>query len=465
MFPRNSSNRLLYRLVLLSCVAIVGCTNAPKSTTESTTKSPANIRPPAATDRSGTPTEGWCTQLPKVSVARHSPQVRCVGLIDNQLDFPRGVVAFNNDIIVVDKGSNLHQQALGTTQGRILRYTPTPLGFKRSVLLEGLNNPSSLSRGQHAFDRKYLYVSTPNAILRFAPDSATSPIKIERVAEGLPLTGWHYLSAAYATPNYLFVTVPSATDHCEGPTREVVYPCQEVNSTTSKASTTATIRRYSINVDGSVSSEFVLLAHGLRDALAMMLTTDGSQLIVADNSWDDISGVVTEPLDELNLITVEPGMNLQGEQQVEHFGWPYCYQSSASTTAITPGYETHLQNCEGYRNATQVLPAHSAPLALLSSNNRIIANLHGFAAGGRKTMSWPADEHGLPRGTPELLIDWNYQHRRRYLGGRPFGLANYGENAVLVTDDWNSSLMIIYLADPANAEQTNVDQVSGVSKK
>lgn len=335
------------------------------------------------------------------------------------------------------------------------------------MVLQGLNNPSSLSRGQHPADKHLLYVSTTDAILRFAPDAPE--IKLEQVVEDLPLTGWHYLSAAYATADYLFVTVPSASDHCEANTQprsgnlDVLYPCPEVHPSTTAANTTATIRRYTINNNGSIAKSFQLVARGLRDALAMTTTFDGTHLLVADNGWDNIPdtllanglGIDTHslPLDELNLVPIRAN-------QIPHFGWPYCYQQSSAAQAITPGYETRVTNCASYKGVLQALAPHSAPLALLHANQQLLANLHGFAKGARKTLSWPVDENGAPTGTPDILIDWSYRHKRRYQGGRPFGLATYGANALLVTDDWNRALMIVYLSTPESAAQ-----VSGDNKK
>jgi len=457
------SNPRLPKLLLLFWLPVLLLTAGCSHTTTESVATPANVRPAAAVDRSGTPTEGWCQQLPKVSVASHSTAVHCIGLIDNQLGFPRGVLAWANDIIVVDKGSHLHQQRAGATAGRVLRYTPTPLGFKQTVLLDGLNNPSSLSRGRHPADKHQLYVSTTDAILRFAPD-AVEP-KAARVVDNLPLSGWHYISAAYATPDYLFVTIPSASDHCEATTQgqfgaaDVLYPCPEVNPLTSAANTKATIRRYSINKDGSIANSFQLIAHGLRDALAMTTSLDGNHLLVADNGWDDVPntalGIAGDPLplDELNLVPIQA-------TRPQHYGWPYCYQRTQTTQAITPGYEQHVTSCASYTDALLVMPAHSAPLALLQIDQQLFANLHGFSNGGRKTLRWATDKNGIPTNVPEVLIDWNYSHNKRYQGGRPFGLATYGNNALLVTDDWNRSLMIVRLS-----AQFTATQVSGDNKK
>ena len=468
-------HRLLCKILpCLFLYVLAGCqlsptstqTSAPQSTAKSLSEnlSAHNYRPRKAIplvslDRTGVPTEGQCAGLPRAAVEAQDRSIDCIGVIDSQLAFPRGVVGWNGDILVVDKKASLHRRNLGRKAGRIYRYVKTDAGYQRRLLVEGLDNPSSLSRGQHPADKHLVYVSTPDAILRFAPDADDVVGSRERVVVDLPLTGWHYLSAAYATDNYLYVTVPSASDHCEeylSPTLVVDarYPCPEVDppsgANVSAERVTASIRRYEIDAKGQISKDFVLVARGLRDALALVQVQGQGQvpgsdrLLAADNGWDDIDlaqtglNPATVPHDEINLVA--PGEH-PAHQTSRHYGWPYCYDDGI----LTPGYENFTLACDKYSDPLLLLPAHSAPLAMLIHNKQLLVNLHGFEVGGRRTLAFELNEQGLPVGPGDVFIDWNFNDQFGYLWGRPFGLSKLGPSELLVTDDWNHSLLLVVL--------------------
>ncbi len=436
-------------LILLLC-DLTACQVRPDST------SPEYRRPPSAVpinslNRFGVPSEGRCAGLPRAAVAAQDSSIECIGIIDTDLSFPRGVTGWDGDILVVDKGAHLHEAELGRTEGKVYRYVATEAGFKRRLLVAGLNNPSSISRGRHPADSHLVYVSTGTSIVRFAPDAEDVTASLEQVVTDLPLNGWHYLSAAYATKNSLFVTVPSATDHCEGLESDQIaidaqFPCPEVDtasgSSQSFAQTTASIRGYSIDEDGRISKSFKLVARGVRDALALVQVPGSTNLLAADNGWDDISLEGSEltaaeaPHDEINLLELSD----QSTSSVDaHFGWPYCYDRGA----LTPGYAGLSIDCQNYREPLLLLPPHSAPLAMLIHNDQLLVNLHGFETGGRRTLAFQLGKKGLPTGPAEVFIDWNFTDQFGYLWGRPFGLARMGPSTLVVTDDWNRALMLV----------------------
>lgn len=423
------------------------------SACQSLVEVPRSPLPSAALTRNSVPTKGECDGLPALDLATTSDRVRCVALIDANLSFPRGVIEWNGDLIVADKVSNLVQRSLGSRIGRIYRYRKTTTGFTRTTLLSGLDNPSAIARGASPSDRHMVYIATPTEILRFDPDGKAPSATLEVVITDLPTRGWHYLTGVYTRPNELLVTVPSATDHCEtapsnGSTTDSApaYPCPELASATPRQAVTAAIRRYAVRPNSTIEPQFELYARGLRDALALAFNTETGALLAADNGWDDIdlkSTTYTDrehPADEINLLRAQ-----------HHYGWPYCFGDGQ----LTPGYERHAIDCALYARPIRLLPAHSAPLAMLFFDQHLMVNLHGYREGGQRTVFFDLDEQGLPVGPAELLIDWSYPHLPDNSGGRPFGLTQYADRQIAITDDWSHALMLIKLQplNPASERQ------------
>jgi len=411
---------------------------------------PRKALPAAATARNGVPVAGDCDGLPAVDLTNLPQRVRCVALVDDTLNFPRGLIAWGTDLIVVDKISNLIQRSLGSRIGRIYRYRKTTAGYEREVLLTGLDNPSAITRGQSKADQHLIYIATPQQILRFNPEAERPSSTLQAVIEDLPTHGWHYLTSVYTRPGALYVTLPSASDHCESAFpatgAPLPYPCPELAEETPDSNATAVIRRYEVQLDGRVNPSFEIVARGLRDALALAFNDVTQQLLAADNGWDDVALNDTayndddHPADEINLLV-----------NGQHYGWPYCFGNGDTT----PGYQAHAIDCGDYQQPLILLPAHSAPLAMLFTDQYLVVNLHGFRMGGQRTVLFELDEQGMPRATPETLVHWRYPHRPNNSGGRPFGLALLTENEtadeapvtqqLAITDDWNHALMLIKL--------------------
>jgi len=438
-------------VILLACL-LVGCQTGLDGRSKHSQRPVAAV-PFISLDRSGVPSVGDCEGLPRAAVAAQDPDIECIGILDTELSFPRGVVGWADDILLVDKGAHLHQAELGRTTGKIYRYVATDNGYQRQLLIEGLDNPSSISRGRHAADSHLVYISTPTAILRLAPDAQDIAASLEQVVTDLPLQGWHYLSAAYATARHLYVSVPSASDHCEGVNADRVwvdvrFPCPELETVPRRE--TASIRRYAIDQQGQISKDYHLVAHGLRDALALVQVPGSGNLLAADNGWDDIDLEATAlssskvPHDEVNLIEISDS---EVNNQPLHYGWPYCFDRGA----VTPGYEAFSIDCAAYQQPLLLLPAHSAPLAMLIDNNQLLINLHGFEIGGRRTLAVGLSANGLPTGAVKVFIDWNFPNQFGYLWGRPFGLAKLGPRALIVTDDWNHALLKVVLRTDGSA--------------
>lgn len=373
------------------------------------------------------PTAGGCAGHPGVNLTQVAGAVSCIGLVDSQLVFPRGVATLGDDVLVVDKGSDLASRF--ERKGSIYRYRSATDLKTRDTLLTGLYNPSGIA----VWQSRYVFISTPNQVLRVDPH--VTPVDVAVAIDKIPTPGWHYLTAIYIHQNWLYLTVPSATDHCESGQADepqVQYPCGEQE--------TAVLRRYRINDQGQVSADFEFVARGLRDALAMVAHTDQPLLYAADNGWDHVYLSNTEydpahtPHDEVNVINMEAAT-------AEHFGWPYCFDA----TKITPPYADQVADCQAFTAPALLLPPHAAPLGMAWVDGALWLNLHGYRAGGQQTVRVGVDKQGAVNNAFETMILWDYRPHNGYGIGRPFGITALNNDTLLITDDWNGALLQVVL--------------------
>lgn len=328
-----------------------------------------------------------CAGLPQVDLPSVSNEIECIGLIDDTLAFPRGIAMIGSNLIAVDKGSSLYEK--GLKSGAVYLYRPHRTGFGRSLLISGLDNPSGVAVWGET--QKFVFVSTRDQVLRFNPLATQPEDDVTVVIDHISTNGWHTITGLHIQGNSLYLSVPSATDHCESNdvhAIDVQFPCAEVDSQTPNEQQTAAIRRYQIDSEGRVSSEFQIIARGLRDALAVTTSVDGRSLYAADNGFDQISQV--DPADEINLVSIPPTPNDQTSRP--HFGWPYCF----GARKVTPLYEDHIADCMAYTAPALLLPPHAAPLGLAMHRQSLWLNLHGFADSGRRTVRVALDADGIP---------------------------------------------------------------------
>lgn len=356
-----------------------------------------------------------------------NPQLQCAILIDDDLRFPRNIAVQGNDIWLIDKGSNLFDN--GNKTGALYRYVKKENIYFKHQILNGLDDPNDLAVRQHSNGESWLYFTTRRKVQRFKiePTRLTDDVILETVIDKLSTHGWHKLLAMYVSPENLFLTMPSSSDHCEvmDLPELVTYPCHE------ELEGTAQIRSYTFDGDDRLSAEYEVVATGLRDALAVQLTPDAKKLVVADNGWDQVNLDGTEfeyettPRDEINIIDLADS---------HHFGWPYCFNNSR----VTPPYRRFVPSCDSYQEPSILLDAHSAPLNMLYFQGELLINLHGNNDSGSKTIAFSLNVDGLPVSPPRVKVTWVKQHNKR---SRPLGLSVLSETELLVTDDWNHQLI------------------------
>ena len=378
-------------------------------------------------------TELNCDGKHMLALEENNDHIACAIIIDDELIFPRNLIAHSSQIWLIDKGSNLFVN--GKNNGALYHYQKSTDGYIRSKMLSNLDDPNDIAIRKHRNDENWIYFTTRDKVQRIKatpisqPATSEAPIDVkpETIITNLPTEGWHKLGAIHLTQDALFLTVPSATDHCEveGVYGLVEYPCSE------EGNGTAVIRKYTFDED-KLSLKYEVIAHGLRDALAVQLSPDKEKLIVADNGWDqvDLSDTeyeyVTTPHDEINIIDLS---------KVEHFGWPYCFDNDL----VIPPYRRFVKSCEGYQPPHILLPAHSAPLNMMYFNGELLVNLHGNSQAGGKTVSFVLDNAGIPVAGSTIKLNWHYNIIAGI--GRPFGLSQTNNNELLLTDDWNHQLI------------------------
>jgi len=384
----------------------------------------------------------------QVALESSNPQVACISLIDDDLSFPRNVISINGNLWLVDKGTDLFSG--GYAEGILYRYLKTANGFVRETILEDLLDPNDVDYRVDKDGQYWVYISTAKQVFRLRADLGSIEQTVEtrqNLINNIPTDGWHKLTAIEVNKHSLWLTVPSASDHCEsGDTRnEVNFPCDEMDAL-DQNNATALIRRYDFDENDQLTPNFEIAALGLRDALAVALNPRvdskfNAQLLAADNGWDQIDlnalGIDWRetPADELNVID-----SVVGQPQLQHFGWPYCYADNQ----ITHPYKTHIESCEMYQPPWLLLQAHSAPLGMIYHQDRLWLNLHGARPEAGRTIVYKLNEQGLPIGDYQVLVDWAYADAEA-TRGRPLGLASGAEKELFITDDWGQRLMRVML--------------------
>ncbi len=381
-----------------------------------------------------------------IELESYNPQVKCISLIDDDLSFPRNLISLNDELWLVDKGTDLFSS--GYAEGELYRYQPSGKGFVRETILDELLDPNDVAHRRDRNGHDWVYISTSTQVFRIRADLENVEQIIESrqvLIENIPTAGWHKLTAIELSQQSLWLTVPSATDHCElsENSKQVQYPCQEAD-TAQVDKATALIRRYDFDENDQLKPGFKIVARGLRDALAVAVNPQSSsnpaELLVADNGWDqiDLRAVGLDwqdhPADELNVI---PSTQ---DNSAPHFGWPYCYDDNQQT----PPYQSIIDSCDPYQVPWLLLPAHTAPLTMLYYQDKVLINLHASSAEAGRTIMFKLNSQGLPVAPYETLIDWAYTDSGG-ARGRPLGLAAGAKKELFISDDWHQRLMKVVL--------------------
>jgi glucose/arabinose dehydrogenase len=271
---------------------------------------------------------------------------------------------------------------------------------------EPLNEPHGLAiRGD------WLYVANTDSVLRYAytPGDLAARGAPETVVPSLPGGEQHWTrSLLFSADERMLVSVGSSCDVCveDNPFR-------------------AAVLRF--DADGANGA---VLARGLRNAVGLAVEPETEAVWVTENGRDLLGDDL--PPDELNVLRAGAD-----------YGWPYCYGQRVPDASMGASAE----RCAATDPPAVEIPAHSAPLgiwfytgAMFPADYRhdAFVALHGSwnrsVPTGYKVVRIPF-AGGAPSGAAEDFV-WGWLLADTSRWGRPVGIAEAPDGALLVSDDF-----------------------------
>jgi glucose/arabinose dehydrogenase len=451
---------MVLRMVLIAVMIVVaGCESARVRRADPplppvTSDELHNLRFPAYgphVDTSGyfyDPTDKSCGGFPRLKV--ETAPGTCMGLVmpkeraidpiaKKSFSMPRTLAQIpgSSDFLVVDLGS------WHPGRGSIFRMSLVSGAYNLTLLKTGLDFPHAVKVGP---DGKF-WVGELKQISRFTLD-ASGIVGWETVVSGLPafIDDSHPLSQFAFDPRNgdLYVNSGAPSDHCFVKDGSPSGLCPEVQgnelSGIMKIPWASLVRPPSGGV-----TKWTSIAQGLRNSMAIAISPAGV-LIQGENARDFSD--VDEPYEEMNVI------QLDGVQRF-HYGWPYCYDFSATS----PDWENSALKCNAsvvptragdYQAPYVLIPPHAAPLAASyyhgkmfpALEGRLLMAWHGYRPTGHRVVSYEVDATGRPvLGRQNMIANYKFDRKEdacpvvKKMDPRE-GLVRYAPYTELITR-WN----------------------------
>lgn len=296
----------------------------------------------------------------------------CLGLIAqrstvNPFKMPRTLVQTADDqLLIVDMG------AWAPRKGQLFLLDYHNPDAPAKILLSQLNLPHKILSGP---DGK-IYLGEANRIQRFSLVKG-EVVKLETVIDNLPVDA-DYLhplkNFTFDQHKNLLVNIGSSSDRCD----------KKVSLTDCISGKEASIRRYRYDKKtDAYSSEFEVVARGLRNSMALVVHSSGT-ILQAENSMDFPDA--DEPYEELNII--------EGNK---FYGWPLCFNRNVSM-------DGSACKQKDYQQPWSLLPPHVAPLDMMyyshnklpALHNKLLMSWHGYRIAGNRVVSYAIDAQGRP---------------------------------------------------------------------
>ncbi|GGJ30860.1 PQQ-dependent sugar dehydrogenase [Deinococcus roseus] len=359
----------------------------------------------------GTASAASCGNFPALNVK--TPEGYCVALVQQNLKFPRGVLALSNgNVLVVEMGG------WGHNIGAVTLITP---GKSIKRLLTKLDRPHGIRLGPDGL----IYVGEDSQIFRF--DLKNPPAKTV-VVSSLPESGRHPLKTfIFDAQKNLVVNYGSSTDNCEE---------QKGKTSCAEAASRALLKKFILDwkQDGKPTGS-VVLAKGLRNSMGLALHPSGT-LLQAENSRDALASILKLndddlPHDELNVI-----------QQGGFYGWPYCYDNQQNAP------EFKAFKCQNSLKPAVLLPGHGAPLGMAYApenaypvlQNTVVVGLHGYRSNGHRIVMYSVNSKGIPSGKLQEVV-WDWDTKTNQKQGAPVDISFASDGGFYFTDDKNGMLL------------------------
>ena len=442
--------------------------------------------PAEAQVRSGYTLSGeTCGGFPKLRISMQPGF--CAGLVaakDDGLIFPRTIVQVPDTrfFIVADMGG------WDPKKGRLLLLDPSaPERARVKVLLRGLDVPHGLAVG---IDRQ-IYAGVVDRIFRFDPLAADPAATVETIVQGLPgfkpkLSDGTPLSRnahplkpfVFDRTGRLFVNIGAPSDTC-ATSRAETKPCAAGEGASPLASiwmfTPPPGGIFPALKAGDAGPPHEVYARGLRNSMALAVhprfPEEGFALLQAENARDLPDA--NRPNEELNAL-----------ERGKHYGWPYCYDLSSSSSEYAAflkksgPYRDLCNNAALHRQPQSLMPPHGAPLGMLyyqgekfpALNGKLIVALHGYRPTGSRLIVYDTDAHGFPKVKPapvryhvscaasevfaesgkparaapyaEVISGW-YKVNGVRPQGAPVGITVASDGAIWVAEDKNQTIIRI----------------------
>lgn len=367
-----------------------------------------------------------CGAFPALDVS--TPPRFCAAVLAHGFKFPRGIEPLpNGDLLVVDMGS------WEKNRGSVWRLVPGAGSYQRTELIKGLDRPNGIVTGPDGM----VYVGAVRRILRFDPRDAANTVKdVIGGASGvapLPGRGRHLLTTMRFDPRGdLIVNVGSASDHCEGAKGAAPDPGAPCAEASGKEALGA-LRKYQMQWPGGSVKGWDVLAHGLRNSMALAFQPGSGALWQGENARDALQAAMPTlkddndwPHDELNLV-----------QAGAHYGWPYCFDDNRAS----PEYPKAA--CATYRAPARLLPGHAAPLGMtfytgsafpVLYKNSLIVGFHGYRQNGHRLVALLPDAAGAPLGKlVELIGGWGAKPGQEM--GAPVDVKQGPDGQIYIVED------------------------------
>jgi glucose/arabinose dehydrogenase len=424
-------------------------------------------------------TAGTCDGLPRLANLKTPPGV-CVGIVANGFTFARGIAQLETgDLILAEMG--------GWAKDRggvwLLRKKSDGKTWDKTKLNSQIDKPSGVAIGPDGLP----YIGTPDAIYRFDPYAATlksdpsqklaktGPLagpdaykqpKLELVVKNLPgdiqpngESGARHPLKKFifdkSDPWTIFVNVGSASDVCEQgqgarPPSGFPMPCPEAEGDDARGG----IRKYTLDGPNHTATTFTMIAHGLRNSMALAMHPTSHVLVQGENSRDSINKLDASLTDQEGDL---PHEELNVIEEGAHYGWPYCIDNGTPN----PEYRGRV-DCSNYKNPALILPGHVSPLGMAfytgamfpaAYRNNLVVTFHGYREYGHRLMLVPVDERGVPgAGEPlDIIRGWEKSADGKDPQGAPVDVLVAKDGSLFVTEDKNGDVLRVFF-DPSQGD-------------
>lgn len=274
-----------------------------------------------------------------------------------------------------------------------------------------------------AIDGNLLYIATIKEVFTAKINSDHSLSSLTKIIENLPDGGQHpNRTLAFGPDGKLYVSIGSDCNACTETTEEH-----------------ATLLQYDKN-----GKNKKIFAKGLRNTVGFAWEPQTKILYGLDHGIDWLGDDIQK--EELNIL-----------EEGKHYGWPYIYDNGEYNLADQPKDSSWEAFAKTTTNPVMGFTAHSAPMNLLFYKGNMFPSQYKGSAFISFRGSWNRKEpsgyklmtlkfsNGQPEKAEDFVTGFLFDDGKKYFG-RPVGLIEMPDGALLVSDDSNGVIYRISYA-------------------